>query len=316
MAAIGSYFRTLTDRFGRGWNEFWFAPSDPLTLSVIRVLTALVALGLYLSYWPDFDQFFGPGGLLSREEMFRIRGDVPIFSLYDHIHTLTGMHVAYWIGAGAIGLLLVGLFTRVTAVLALLAYLSLIHRGPLLARPVDDIVAMLMFYLCIGPCGWSLSLDACFGLRPRAKLNGGQSVPTSWTATLALRLMQVHLVAIYAAMAMAKLKIPIWWSGTAVWNLIARPDWPLADMRSMGHWGMYLINAWTHVIVLFEICFPILIWNRLARPLLLGLAIPIWIGTAVLTGMTSFALIMLVANLAFVAPGAFRCCFGRQAASA
>ena len=45
MLAIGSYFRTLSSRFGNGWNRFWFAPSDPMTLGVIRIFTALVALG-------------------------------------------------------------------------------------------------------------------------------------------------------------------------------------------------------------------------------------------------------------------------------
>ena len=55
-------------------------------------------------------------------------------------------------------------------------------------------------------------------------------------------------------------------------------------------------TAWTLAIVLFELCFAFLIWNRLARPLLLGLALPIWIGTALLTGMTSWVLMIGTAS--------------------
>jgi len=320
MAAVNDYFRTLVERFGQGWNRFWFTPSDPLPLGVVRVLTALVALGVYLTYLPDLDQFFGPDGLLSRDFVLQLRGNVPVFSMFDYAQTSGELHAFFWLGATAIGLLLTGLFTRVTSVLALVAMLSIVDRGPVLARPVDDILAMLMFYLCLGPCGRTLSLDAWLrrlraGSREAAVLEAAAPTP-SWGATVSLRLMQVHLAAIYGAMAVAKMKGSVWWDGTAVWGLIARPESRLVDLTAMAspHFD-YLVNSWTHSIVAFELCFALLIWNRLARPLLLALALPIWIGTALLTGMVSFALVMLVANLAFVSPATFRCCFATRSAS-
>jgi hypothetical protein len=312
MPAVNQYFRNLVERFGGGWNRFWFTPSDPITLSVIRILTALVALGLYLTFWPDLQRFFGPDGLLSRDAMLELRGTVPVFSMFDHAQTASAVSAMYWAGAVALALMMVGLFTRLTTILALVAVLSLIHRGPVLARPVDDIVAMLMVYLCIGPCGAALSLDSW--LRHRRASNHGTnllSVPRlSSAGTVSLRLMQVHLTAIYAAMALAKLKGSPWWDGSAVWGLIARPDARVVDLTALGgaNW-VYVINIWTLAIVLFELCFAVFIWNRLARPLLLALALPMWLGTAVVSGMISFGLIMLVANLAFISPEAMRTCF-------
>ena len=313
MLAIGGYFRTLCTRFGNGWTRFWFAPSDPLTLGVIRILTAGVALALYLTYLPDLERLFGPGGLLSRDDMLRIRDNVPVFSIFDYARSSATLWLFYWAGAVALALMLIGLFTRVTAVLALVAVLSLIHRGPMLARPVDEIIAMLMFYLCLGPCGRTLSLDAWIrhwrsGSHDSAAPRLLPNSLASSGATISTRLMQIHLSAIYFAMALAKLRGGIWWDGSAVWDLMARPEYPLVSIAAMGQSdaGWYLINAWTLAIVVFELCFALLIWNRLARPLLLGISLVMWLGTALLTGMVSFAFIMLVANLAFVPASTFR----------
>jgi hypothetical protein len=265
---------------------------------------------------PDLGRLFGPGGLLSREAMLQFRDQVPVFSAFDYATTSTGLWIIYWAGAAAIGLMLVGLFSRVTTVLAFVAVLSLLHRGPILGRPVDEIVAMLMFYLCLGPNGQAFSLDAW--IHRLRQGTAAIAIPSS-AATIATRLIQIHLAAIYLAMVAAKLRGTIntcvWWDGTAGWDLIGRPEFPLFDLTGLGdnsdfHW--YLINAWTLSILAFEFCFPILIWNRLARPLLLGISILVWIGTAILTGMVSFAVMMLVASLAFVPGTSIRRLFHRQ----
>src|ERR1700676_103944 len=111
MSAVGQYFRNFGERFGDGWNRFWFTPSDPLPLGVIRVLTAAVALALYLTYWPDLQFWFGPDGLLSRDAMLKFRGSVPLFSIFDYAQTPTALTIFYWTGAAALVLMLIGLFT-------------------------------------------------------------------------------------------------------------------------------------------------------------------------------------------------------------
>ena len=34
---VVDYFARLADAFGQGWTRFWFTPSDPTILSVIRI---------------------------------------------------------------------------------------------------------------------------------------------------------------------------------------------------------------------------------------------------------------------------------------
>lgn len=343
MQGIGEYFSTLTRRFGNGWTRFWFTPRDPTTLGVIRILTAAVALALYLSYLPDLQRFFGPGGLLSRDAMLQLRDKVPVFSIFDYATSTTALWVLYWLGAAAIAAMLLGLFTRVTSILALVAVLSLIHRGPMLARPVDEIVAMLMFYLCLGPCGrrlsidewlhpvWSGSPEPALDRRPAEAATNRAAVPTpppartvalSSAATISTRLIQIHLSAIYLAMVFAQLRGSIgtcvWWDGSAVWDLMARPEYPLLNLSSWGFndAGYYFLNLWTLSILAFEFCFAIFVWNRLARPLMLGLSLFMWIGIALVTGMVSFAVIMFVAGLAFISPSTFRGMLDRRTTAA
>ena len=106
-------------------------------------------------------------------------------------------------------------------------------------------------------------------------------------------------------MALTQLAGQVWWAGEAVWWVMARTESRLVDLTGLST-SMYVINLWTHAIVLFELMFPLLVWNRLARPLLLTLAVLLWIPLALLTGAVSFCALMLVANLAFLPPDAFR----------
>jgi hypothetical protein len=210
--------------------------------------------------------------------------------------------------AGSLVLLLftLGVFTRVTSVLALLVTLSYIHRGPMLTAQMEPILALVQFYLCLGPSGAALSVDA-WRKRRAAQLRGVELVPakSSW-ATVALRLLQVHITVVYVMMALAKVASPAWWNGSAIWWLAARPE---SQGFAILNWlapHLNLIESWTHVTVLFELCFPLLVWNRLARPLALLWSVPMWLLLALVTGLNTFALTMLAANLAFVSPELLR----------
>ncbi len=110
---------------------------------------------------------------------------------------------------------------------------------------------------------------------------------------------------LYATMGAAKLMGNAWWTGMGVWWLMTRPESRLIDLTGM---HPFAINFWTHAIIAFELGFPILIWIRLARPLLLAIAVLMWSLMAILTGQVAFSLMMLVANLSFFSPDWLRSC--------
>jgi hypothetical protein len=116
-------------------------------------------------------------------------------------------------------------------------------------------------------------------------------------------------------MAIGKLAGEVWWNGQGMWWMIARPEMRLVDWTSLAAYPK-IVAVWTHAQVAFELGFAILVWNRAARPGLLALAVVAWLLLAPVTGLVTFSLMMLVANLAFVSPAWIRSLLGRRLAAA
>ncbi len=54
--------------------------------------------------------------------------------------------------------------------------------------------------------------------------------------------------------------------------------------------------------MIWELSYIVFVWPRLTRPIVIMLAFPLHMGIAFGMGMITFGYIMIVANLAFVAP--------------
>ncbi len=316
---MGDYFNQLATRFGQGWNRFWYTPSDPFPLGVIRIATGIIALYVHATFTFDLVYFFGDGGILPTSLSSQIFGSVRVFdagplSYLTYLHTPAELYVAHAIGAVVLLMFTVGLFSRITAVLALIVSLSYIHRAPFATSEVDAVLVMLQFYLCLGPCGACLSVDRWRARRRTDRAEdsaaaGSLAQPRSYGATVSLRLIQLHTCLICLMSGLARVAGPSelsgitewrdpWGMGEAVWWLIARPQSRLVDLTFLRDVPM-LVEFWTHAIVLFELSFGLLIWIKLARPLMLGIAAVMWGSLALISGVPVVSVLMLVANLSF-----------------
>jgi hypothetical protein len=302
--AIQQYFERLATAFGAGWNRFWFTPSEPLTVCVLRIVAGAAALFYVVSYTFDLTDWFGPSGWLPVETVQRVMETTPgegaawQWSYFNRIQSPALLWIVHVVGIAVVALFALGLLTRVTAVLSLVVVVSYIHRAPVIAGQFEPIVAMLIFYLCFTPCGRYLSLDRRLGIgRPAPNADGEE--PRSWTATTGLRLIQVHVAGLYLMMGLSKLGSTTWWEGGAMWWLMAQSQSRLVDLTSLRN-ALFLINAWTHATVLFELCYGVLIWNRLARPLLIAISVVMWTLTALVTGLVPYCLLMIATGAAFI----------------
>jgi hypothetical protein len=317
ISSTKDYLSDLAEQFGQGWNAFWYTPSDPFVLGLIRLLAGLMGLYVVGSYSFDLVEFFGPQGILPISLVQELRDPNELrFSYLNYFSQPSELFAAHIVGMILLAMFTVGLWTRVTSALAWIVVLSYIQRAPILTAQVEQILVFVMFYLCLGPAGKALSVDAWLAKR-KSPANQTNAPQRYFSATVATRLIQVHLAVVYLMMGISKLagieEVPelTWWRGDAVWWMISRPDTRLIDLTGLMAGHSYLVNAWTHSIVLFELVFAVLVWNRLARPLLLALAIPMWLLLALITGLVPFALMMLTANLAFFSPEFLRSCTKR-----
>ena len=306
MKAIAAYCGRLSQTAGGAWNDFWFDRLDPASMGVLRIFVGLAALWFLLSYSTDLIAWFGPEGVLPPESVRQLsRADVEFHFRLSHLNYVTspaGIWICHLAALTAALAFTVGIFTRFTSVLTLAAVLSYVHRAPILIGQFEPVLTMSLFYLCIAPAGAFLSLDR-FVFRRKADQPADGAPEGSLAANIATKLMQIHVAAIYVMMGLMKLGGECWWTGEAVGWLIYRPETSLIDLSFL---HLYAVNAWTHAIVLFELSFPLLVWVRPLRPIVLAVAVVMWTLLAVLTGLVSFCAMMIVVNLVFVPPEFWR----------
>jgi hypothetical protein len=162
------------------------------------------------------------------------------------------------------------------------------------------------FYLVVsGASGQALSLDR---IRSRPKAARGGPVPhnapaPTVSANIALRLVQLHLSLIYGSAGLSKLMGPEWWNGSAIEMIALTPEFRRFDLTWLFAYPALLSLA-THLGLLVEISYPVLIWVPKLRPLMLAAVAAMHLSIDLMLGLTEFGLAMLAANLAFV-PGSY-----------
>jgi len=292
-----------TEDFGRAWNDFWFRPSDPTLVSLLRIGVGLVALLHLGSYFGDLVRWFGTDGLLPLDTVSALlgvsAGKQPSFL------SASGSAALLWscwgIGLIAALALTLGLFSRSSAAITALVTLAITNRAPIISGHVEPPLVFMLLYLCVAPAGAKFSIDSLLrSILPEQsfRLFIHRDEP-SFLATLSLRLMQVHLAAFTLMMALSKTYGDAWWDGAAVWNLLAQTHSRPMDLTVL-RGNEYLLNAWTHFIAWTQLLFPFLVWSRLTRPIMLAAAAVMWLSLLPLTGLTSFCLLMLVGVACFI----------------
>ncbi len=344
VRCVNEYFQEMSLAVGQGWNRFWYQPVSPVPLAAMRIGVALVAIYYVAAFTPDLQRWFGPSGWFAPAPGQSLAaGEDPVgqwlsvqFPLGDQLHRfddvaqpplpplyrlsyLTYASAAWelWLlhglGVAVLVLFALGWKTRLTSILALVVVLAYVHRAPLLNAQLEPVLAMLLFYLALSPCGAAWSLDRYLARR-KSQNNGtaAEDPPRRWGATVALRLIQVHLTALYAWVVLVQLSGGgtggmAWWTGEAMWWVVARPETALLSADWLAHHPL-LMDLWTYFVIVFQMAFAVLVWVRPLRPLMLALAVVFWFGIALATGLVAYSVLMLVGLLAFVPAGAFQGC--------
>lgn len=314
-----SYLAELVGAIRRGWDRFFFTPADPTALGLIRVATGLLAFWSLLVLGLDLPDYFGSDGWAEPSAVRAAQR--PLIWSFWFLVPDGGLRAAWLVCLAVLALYTVGLFSRTTAVLAWVIVVSTVRRVPVALYGFDQVISPLALYLAAtGAAGQSVSLDrflrrwrqarAVAAMPAASTAPGGAGrrvapaepgVPVpSVSANLALRLIQLHLLVIYGMAGLGKLQGPSWWNGLALWGTMTAGEFVVLDFTWMAHYPL-LINLLTHASLALELLYPILIWIRVTRPLMLVGAAALHVGIAVMSpGLAEFTLAMLSANLAFV----------------
>lgn len=270
------------------WRRFWFDPTQTSTLSVVRIAFGLVVLAWTLSLTPDLLTFF------SRTGIFEGHTNNPIeFGLlrwFPGNAMVVALFVALIVASAC---LTVGYHTRLASLVVFLGVLSFEHRNPFVFNSGDGLVRLIAFYLMLAPAGVSLSLD-----RWRRAKERFWEFPAR--APWALRLIQVQLTIVYAATVWAKVRGTDWNDGTAVSYALRITDIDRIHLPVHLAMSPVLSNLATFGTLAIEASLAVLLWNRRARPWVIGLGVLLHLGidVTIMVGFFSFAI--FTGYLAFV----------------
>jgi uncharacterized membrane protein YphA (DoxX/SURF4 family) len=251
-------------------SAWWTEPVRAERLAVLRLgVAGILFLDLLTSYLPHVFDRYGADSL-GAPEIFAWMTRAPRWSW----SVFRGVEDPYIVLAGilvltlAALLLLLGLFTRVSAVLAFVLSTSLTNVNPYVENAGEDVRGILLFYLMLCPCGAVWSLDRKLG-----RWKGLGEGPT-WVYPWPLRLLFVQLMFIYFANGAYKLPGKDWHQGNSLYYV-------LGDL-SLCRWSYALLplpvgltRLLTWSVLAWEISFPLWMMlpglvqsaGRLARPL-------------------------------------------------
>jgi hypothetical protein len=342
--------KTTTDEHplmfaARAVERFFFQPSDPTTLGLMRIATGFLVLYVHLVYCIGLTDYFGPYAWVGNDVTKFVRKDYPVqappsnwkeglesdgkifqgqtmWSIYYHIEDPKWLWVVHGGILVIMLLFMLGLWTRVTSVLTWIGSLMYIHRlmQPGMLFGMDTMTNLGLFYLMMSPCGAALSLDRWLQVRRERRRLGATYVPqppqAMVSATFATRLLQINFCIIYFAAGTSKLMGTSWWNATAPQGFLLNYSFAPFDVLAyvaflkwlVKHRWLWELLCTTAVVgtLFLELSFAFLVWNRYTRWFMVCGAILFHTMIALLMGLVTFSLMMLVLVLAFVPPEAVR----------
>lgn len=279
----------------RSWTQFWFAPTQPIALHVIRMAAGALFLFWLLPFAGQIKAMFGMQGWLdlqAYEELVRLT-DSPIMLNWSLVYLFANnqdmLDWLYWGTIVVLALFTLGVATRVTAILTWVMMTSF-TVNPAIYFEADCILHILAFYLMIGYVFLDLArpdlslAERILGART-CFLWGKPTAANSSAPTTALRLLQVHTAILITVSGLHKLQFGEWWAGFALWYPLFPPvasstmDQALR-FREYGTLLMCVLSIATYAVLAWQLAFPFFAWKRAFRPLLIGGGLIYWIGAS------------------------------------
>ncbi|HTG28780.1 MAG TPA: HTTM domain-containing protein [Methylomirabilota bacterium] len=189
--------------------------------------------------------------------------------------------------------LIVGLASRLSAILAWFFHLCVAKSGGFVSYGVDNFMTIGLFYLMLSPLPDRYSLD----WRVRELQPKNPQLLGFWR-----RVLQLHLCVIYFFSGLTKSLGTGWWDGSSVWRALIRPPFNVIDPEILVRWN-YLFPVAGIFVCILELGYSFFIWNDKTRKIWLICICGMHFAIGVTMGMYLFALIMIVLNVAAFGQG-------------
>src|SRR5699024_4581753 len=173
----------------------------------------------------------------------------------------------------------VGFLSRYMAFVAVVLHFLIFKSFDLFNYGLDSFTGIALFYCLVFPVGKQHSIDALI-FKNRIKSNFNYA-----------RVLQVHLCIIYLFAGLPKMLAASWWDGIAIWRAMTN------IYSSVDNLPYILFVVAGVATILLEICYPILVWFKNSRIILVLLMILLHINIAVIMNLYVFTCVMIALNI-------------------
>ena len=275
------------------WRAFWFAPAPITNLAISRIL---FFLGLTLFYLPH--DFSGWGDV--SPALYQ-----PIW-LFDFLRlpilSLPALNVVQAVWKLSLACACIGLYTRTSITVAAILGTYLLGLGHNFGQTYhfDAILVIAFWILAFSRAGDGWSVDAA---RRAARDPGSRPVEASGEYRWPVQLVLVALSLVFCAAGTAKLRASgvQWFTTDHLAILLDRVQYHISDAEPWFPWGStvaripYAANLMAFSTIFFETTYPLALFSRRLRPVMVMGGIGLILGIRALMGPTfeNFLLINL-----------------------
>ncbi len=285
--------RSLFKSFLQEWDKFWFAPKNLLGLACMRILFFGALACLYsvrlVNYKYYTNESWIPRDLALKVLPEGMRPPFPWFFWPDS--WALPMHILL---VALLFLLALGIGGRWLMWAAWILNIGFFQRNYAVNYGVDVMGVLFMFYLCFTQSCERLSV---INLIRKKKT----FVQSDLLSSGVMRLIQIQISVIYAYTGFEKLKGVSWWDGTAIWSVLANPQFTTMNFTFMRHFP-WLIAIFGFLTVIFEIYFPAMMFWKKPRYIWLFMGFGMHFSIGVTMGIWAFSAVMVSTYFLFVEP--------------
>jgi len=285
------------------WDHIWFQDKPTGPLEVARIGVGLALLLHYLHAAPMLFTLYGDGGWMPLEALLtadeRHWSRQSIFFYLTSNWQLALFHVVFLCCCAA---LMVGWRTTWVKWIVFIGHVSYAQRNPELTYGVDSIAASILLILCLAPVGRAMSLDRAREVRAfkRTDLDVRPPVFTSRWAFACRRLLQIQMAVLFFFSALHKVRADGWWTGESIWQVFLTTDYQVSFMLDLLASNFWLVNLAVYGVVLVELAFPFLVWQKATRAYMLVGAIFIHLLFFFFLALHYFSFVMIMGHMSFL----------------
>lgn len=259
-------------------------------IRILQVMVGLILLYRLFTELPFAAYLFGSQGV-GNGSTVRMFGP-GLGGLFDNLfQTPSGAYIVLaGVGVGALGLIM-GVWTRVATILAMICFALIGLRTPTLGDGGDNITQIVLIYMMF-------LLPATSQPKPGVRI---------WLHNMAFAAIALQVIIMYFVTGTSKVMGSMWTNGTAMYY-ISQVEWFSTPFFSTFFKSDFFAPLAAFSTMFYQLAFPFVVFSRY-KLLLFAVGISFHIGILLMMGLVTFSSAMIALELCLISDSEYRMIF-------